>query len=185
MLRRFSGDYADTRDTNPLDLLLSGILAAHQVETANFPLLPNTVKGRNKIFYVCLRQVLDQKYDAGCACAMAGIPDPQVNATRAKKQYGHSGPNAHHAGMQEKEPVIGRSAPWFNHWETTYRYVDLYERILQRPLVTPEEEKTHTANKNGLTKASDSQAIPYRKAWRANSHVFYNEQISTPAIAPI
>jgi hypothetical protein len=116
---------------------------------------------------------------------MAGIPDPPVNATRAKKQYGHSGSNEHHAGMQKKEPVMGRSAPWFNHWETTYRYVDLYERILQRPLVTPEEEKTRTTNKNGLTKASDSQAIPYRKASRANSHVFYNEQISTPAIAPI
>ena len=65
---------------------------------------------------------------------------------------------------------MGRNAPWFDHWETTYRYVDLYERILQRPLVAPEEEKARTINKNG---------------WNVDSHLYYNEQISTPAIAPI
>jgi len=80
---------------------------------------------------------------------------------------------------------MGRNAPWFNHWEMTYRYVDLYERILQRPLVTPEEEKTRTIKKNGLTETSDSQAVSYPKAWSTNPHVLYNEQISNQAIAPI
>jgi starch synthase/alpha-amylase len=179
---RFPGDYEETRDTNPLDFLLSGILAAHQVEIANFPLLLNTVKGRSKIFYVCLRQVLARKYDAGCACAMAGIPDPSVNATRDKKLYCNKGPNEHHAGKQKKERVMRRSAPSFNHRETAYRYVDLYERILQRPLVTPEKKKACAINKDGLIKGSDSQAVSYPKAWSANSHALYNEQISTPAI---
>ncbi len=97
----------------------------------------------------------------------------------------NSGPAQQHAGEQKTERGVGRSAPWFNHWETTYRYLDLYERILQRPLVTPEEEKIRTINKNGLAKASDSQAIPYRKAWSTDAAVFYNEQISTPAVAPL
>jgi hypothetical protein len=182
---RFPGDYEDTRDTNPLDLLLSGILAAHYVETANFLLLPNPADGRSKAFYTCLRQVLAGKYDAGCACAMAGIPDPATNTPRDKTRYCQYGPNEHLAGKHTKEPVMGRSAPWFDHWETTYRYVDLYERILQRPLVAPEEEKTRTINKHGLTKASDSQAVSYRKAWRTNPHVLPNEQIPNEAMAPI
>jgi len=182
---RFPGDYENTRDTNPLDLLLSGILAAHQVETANFPLFPNTVKGRSKTFYSCLRQVLDQKYDAGCACAMAGIPDASVNTTRDERRYYHNGLNDPLAGKQKNKRVMGRNAPWFNHWEMTYRYVDLYERILQRPLVTPEEEKNCTIKKKGLTKTSDSQAVSYSKAWSTNPHVLYNEQISNQAIAPI
>ena len=181
---RFPGDYENTRDTNPLDLLLSGILAANYVETANFLLLPNHANGRSKAFYTCLRQVLAGRYDAGCACAMAGIPDASVNATRNKKQYCNNGPNKHHAGMQKKRPVTGRNAPWFNHWETAYRYADLYERILQRPLVTSEEEKTRTINKNGLTKASDSQAVSYPKLQGADSRVFYSERISTQTMVP-
>lgn len=83
---RFPGDYENTRATNPLDFLLSGILAARYVETANFLLLPNPANGRSKAFYTCLRQVLAGKYDTGCACAMAGIPGSSVNATSDKKR---------------------------------------------------------------------------------------------------
>ena len=82
---RFPGDYEDTRDTNPLDLLLSGILVANYVETANFLLLPNPANGRSKAFYTCLRQVLAGKYDAGCVCGMVGIL--KVNRY-AKQRFG-------------------------------------------------------------------------------------------------
>ena len=71
---RFPGDYEETRNTNPLDLLLSGILAAHHVETAGFQLLPNIVKSRGTVLNLC---------------------------------------------------------------ETAYCYLDLYERILQRPMRIP------------------------------------------------
>ena len=182
---RFPGDYENTRATNPLDFLLSGILAARYVETANFLLLPNPANGRSKASYTCLRQVLAGKYDAGCACAMAGIPDLATNTPSDKTRYCQYRPSDHLAGKHKKEPVVGRSAPWFDHWETTYRYVDLYERILQRPLVAPEEDKARTINKNGLTKASDSQAVSYRKAWSTSPHALYNEQIPNQAMAPI
>jgi starch synthase/alpha-amylase len=182
---RFPGNYEETRDNNPLDFLLSGILAAHHVETASFLSLPNIVKGRSNIFYSCLRQVLAQKYDAGCACVMIATPDPSVNATNDKKLYCNNGPNEHHAGKQKNERFMGQSAPWFNHCEMAYRYVGLYQRILQRPLVTSEKKKAPALNKDGQIKASDGQATSYRKAPSTNSHVLYNKQISTPAIAPI
>ena len=173
---RFPGAYEETRDTNPLDLLLSGILAAQQVETASCLLLPDIVKGQSKIFYACLRQVLACKYEAGCACHMAATPDPSVTSTSDKKPY---------AAKQNNKRSPRRSAPSDYPCETSYRYVDLYERILKRPLVTPEKKKVRAINKYGLIKASDSQAIPYRKARSANAHVFYNEQIATPANAPL
>ncbi|MGV7223376.1 MAG: glycogen/starch synthase [Nitrospinales bacterium] len=182
---RFPGDYEDTRVTNPLDLLLSGILAAHQVDIANFQLLPNIVKGRSKIINGCLRQLLAQKYDTGCACATTGIPEPPVNAVRDKKQYYKNGPNEHDVGKQRYERVMGRSAPWFNHCTMAHRYVDLYERILHRPLVVSEKKKALAMDENGPTKASDGQTVFYREARSAYSHVLFNEQISTPAIAPI
>ena len=182
---RFPGGYEDTRDTNPLDLLLSGILAAQQVDIANFQLLPNIDKGRSKIINGCLRQVLAQKYDTGCACATAGITEPPVNAVCGKKLYCNNGPNEHHVGKQRYERIIGRSVTSFNHYETACRYLDLYERILQRPLVIPEKEKARAINENGLIKETDGQAVSYRKARSVNSHVLYNEQISTPAMAPI
>jgi starch synthase len=182
---RFPGDYEDTRDTNPLDLLLSGILAASYVEVSNFMLLPNAATGDSQASYTCLRKVLAEKSKAGCACTIAGTLAPSMNTGSDQKRYYNSRPAQQHAGEQKNERVVGRSAPWFNHWETTYRYLDLYERILQRPFVAPEEGKIHTINKSGLTKASDSQASPYRKAWSTNASVFYNEQISTPAVAPL
>ena len=182
---RFPGDYEETRDTNPLDLLLSGILAAQQVDIANFQLLPNIDKGRSKIINGCLRQLLAQKYDTGCACATAGIPELPVNAVRDKEQYCKNGPNEHHVGKQRYERIIGRSVTSFNHYEMACRYLNLYERILQRPLVIPEKEKARAINENGLTKETDGQAVSYRKARSVNSHALYNEQISAPAMAPI
>jgi starch synthase/alpha-amylase len=182
---RFPGDYEDTRDTNPLDLLLSGILAASYVEISDFMLLPNAARGDSQTLYTCLRRVLAEKSNAGCACTIVGKPAPSINTDSDKKRYYNSKPAQKYAGEQKTERGVGRSAPWFNHWETTYSYLDLYERILQRPLVTPEEKKNRTINKNNLAKASDSQASPYRKSWSANTAIFSNKQVSTPAVAPL
>jgi len=63
--------------------------------------------------------------------------------------------------------------------------MDLYEKILQRPLTTPEKNEACAINKNGLTKVSDSQSVSCQKAPFADSHISYNEQSSTPAMAPI
>jgi starch synthase len=182
---RFPGGYEDTRDSNPLDLLLSGILAAHQVDTASFQLLLNIAKDRSTIFYSCLRQVLAGKFNAGCACEMAGTPEPPVDAARDEKLYCKNGPIQQHAGEQRAERALRRSAPSFNHCAMAYHYVELYERILQRPLVTPEKKKAHAIDKNGLTKASASQAVSYPEAWSTNPHVLYNEQVPNQAIAPV
>ena len=168
-------------------MLLSGILAAHYVETASFPILSNPVKGQSKIFHTCLWQVLAGKYYAGCACEMAYTSDLSVNATGEKKRYYNDEPNVHLAAKQKNERVRGKGAPSINHCETAYHYMNLYERILQRPLITPEKKKVSAKNEDCLAKSTENQAIPYRIERSADSQVFYNEQISTstPAMAPV
>jgi starch synthase/alpha-amylase len=182
---RFPGNYDETRDTNALDLLLSGILAAHHVDTANFRFLPKTVRGRSKTWYSNLRQVLVRKFNAGCACEMVGIPDSSVSDTNDKKQKCNSGPNEHDAGKLKNEWVMRRSVPSYNHWDAAYRYVNMYERILQRPLVTPEKKKIHAIDKDDHTEIPDSQTVSSRKARSTQSDQFPNERVSTPAMARI
>jgi starch synthase/alpha-amylase len=55
---RYPGSYEQTRDTNPLDLLLSGILAANHVNAARPVLLPTIAEGRYNPVYAPLKQVL-------------------------------------------------------------------------------------------------------------------------------
>ena len=65
------------------------------------------------------------------------------------------------------------------------RYVDLYETILQRPLVAQEPKEAPKMMKNSHTGISDGQAVPYRKAQSKQPHRIPHEQISTPAMVPI
>ena len=119
---RFPGDYEETRSTNRLDLLFSGILAAHHVETASFQILPNIVKPRGTVFNIC---------------------------------------------------------------ETAYCYLNLYERILHRPLVAPQNIISRTKNKKNLTKATDRRVITYPKARAFKPNLPYNKRISTLAASHI
>jgi len=183
---RYPGSYEQTRDTNPLDLLLSGILAASHVNTASPVRLPNTADGRSNYIYSPLGQLLVQKWKTGCACEIAGGP-PQIglNPTNNKKLYGSRRPKDHHAGNQKKDRAKRQSISSSDNRTAGKCYIDLYEKILQRPLVTLEIKKVRPINKNNRTKTSGVQAIPYPKAHSTKSYPLPNERISTPAMAPI
>ena len=182
---RYPGSYEQTRDTNPLDLLLSGILAANHVNTASPVLLPNIAEGRSDYIYSPLGQVLAQKWKAGCACQIPGPPHIGLNPTSNKKLYCSYRPKDHHAGNHKKDRAKRQSISSSDNRTTAQRYIDLYETILQRPLAAPVHQKARTIKKNDHTKISDGQAIPYRKARSTQSYPLPNERISTPAMAPI
>jgi len=182
---RYPGSYEETRDTNPLDLLLSGILSAHYVNTARPEILSDILTDRNDFFYSPLRQVLARKWDAGCACAIPGPPHIGLNPTGNKKLYCSYRPKDHYPGNHKKDRTNSQSISSSDDRTTAQRYIDLYETILQRPLVTLENKKIPSINKNNRKKASGVQAIPYRKARSTQSYPLPNERISTPAMAPI
>jgi starch synthase/alpha-amylase len=182
---RYPGSYEQTRDTNPLDLLLSGILAASNVNTAGPVLLPNIAEGRSDYSYSPLGQVLTQKWKAGCACEIHSPPHTCLNPTSYKKLYGSFQPKDRQAGKQKNDRAKRQSISSSDNRTTAKCYIDLYETILQRPLVASENKKVHPINKNSRTEASGVQAIPYPTARRTKSYQLPNQRISTPAMAPI
>jgi starch synthase/alpha-amylase len=163
---RYPGSYEQTRDTNPLDLLLSGILAASHVNTADPELLPGIAEDRGKFKYASLGQVLAQKWKAGCACEIPGPAHLSLNPTKNKK-------------LSKRQPISSSE-----NWTTAKRYIDLYETMLQRPLAA-RESNVHSINKNSPTKASGIRVIAYPKARHAKSYPLPSKQNSTPAMLPV
>jgi len=156
---RYPGSYEQTRDTNPLDLLLSGILAASHVNTAGPVAMPNTAAGKSDYIDSPLGQVLAQKWKAGCAWE---IPGHQQND---------------HAQRQGIPASDNRTA--------AKCYIDLYETILQQPLLAPEKKKVWPINKDSGLNISGIRVIPYRKAPRIKPYTHTSEKVATVAMAPI
>lgn len=141
---RYPGNYENTRDTNAVDFLLSGILAADYVNTANPALLSDILKGQNEFFDTQLRQVLAQKDHAGCAGEIFSLADPFSKTTGNKEQQSFYDLNAHHTKRQETNRIMEPRTPSFSHWGTAQHYINLYEQILQRPLVQDVESFSKT-----------------------------------------
>ncbi len=163
---RYPGSYEETRDTNPLDLLLSGILAASQVNTTDPELLAGIAGGRGNLEYSSPGQVLAQKWKAGCACEIPGPPHLCRNPTKNIK-------------LPQRQPLSSSE-----NWTTAKGYMDLYETMLQRPLVAL-EHKVHPIDKNSHRKASGARAIAYPEPRHNRSYPPSNRQNSPPAMVPV
>ena len=182
---RFPGSYEQTRDTNPLDLLLSGILAARHVNTTDSVLLPGNAEGRSDSMCSSLGQLLAQKWKAGCACEIPGPLHKGLNPTHNKKLDCSYPSKVQDAGTQKNDHTTGQRISSSDKRTMTKCYLDLYETILQRALVTPENKKVRLINKNNRAKVSGDHAIFYPKARRTQSYPLPNERASTPAMAPV
>jgi hypothetical protein len=182
---RYPGNYEETRDTNPLDFLLSGILAARHVSTTSFALMSEIFEGRSEFVYSPLRNVLAQKWNAGCAGVIPGYSNPPFNPAGHEKRYADCGPNDQEVRKPKKNHVTKQRSLSFDDRSTAQRYIDLYETILQWPLVAPEPKKAPAIVKKSHTKIFDGPAMPYRKVRSTQSDRIPNERISTPAMVPI
>ncbi len=72
-------EYEETRDTNPVDFLVSGVFAAHFVNTVSPTFLHEIVDGRHAFVEPPLRQELSNKYWAQCATGILNAPDPSYH----------------------------------------------------------------------------------------------------------
>ncbi len=75
----FATSYEQTRDTNPVDLLTSGIFAAHFVNVVSPTFLQEIVDNRHDFVKDCVRQELANKVRAKCAAGILNAPDPSFN----------------------------------------------------------------------------------------------------------
>lgn len=72
-------DYEDTRETNQVDLLASGIFAAHFVNTVSQTFLLEVIEGHHGFVAPAIQRELASKWYADCAVGILNAPDPSFN----------------------------------------------------------------------------------------------------------
>jgi starch synthase len=72
----FADGYVKARETIPVDFLVSGVFAAHFVNTVSKHFLAEIISGRHAFVEYHLRNELANKVEAGCATGILNAPDP-------------------------------------------------------------------------------------------------------------
>ncbi|MBO7153200.1 MAG: glycogen/starch synthase [Lentisphaeria bacterium] len=85
--------YEESRSTNPVDFMTSGIFAAHFINTVSPSFLKEVVDGHYDFVPGNIRNELAAKYYAGCANGILNSPDPEYDPLTDKAllcRYGSS-----------------------------------------------------------------------------------------------
>jgi starch synthase/alpha-amylase len=81
---RMPHSYEESRDSNCVDLLVSGIFACHFVNTVSPTFLKEIVEGYHQLISPSIRQELINKYYAGCAFGILNAPDASFDPSTDK-----------------------------------------------------------------------------------------------------
>ena len=98
--------YEQTRDSNPVDLLTSGIFAAHFVNVVSPTFLREIVDSRHDFVKDCVRQELANKVRAECAAGILNAPDPSFNPAEDEDLARKFGPEDFVAGKKENKRYL-------------------------------------------------------------------------------
>ncbi len=118
---RVPANYEETRSTNPVDLLASGIFAAHFINTVSPSFLQEVVEGQHPFVNAPIQREMAAKYHAGCAIGILNAPDPDYDPATDPALVVRYGPDDHaDAKRRNKEALQERlglrvqgSAPLF------------------------------------------------------------------------
>ena len=101
--------YEEIRSTNPVDLLASGVFAAHFVNTVSHTFLEEIVQGRHDFVEEPLRREIAGKWEAGCAVGILNAPDPSYDPGRDEALARTYGPKDHAEGKRENKRFLQES----------------------------------------------------------------------------
>ncbi|WP_155321736.1 glycogen/starch synthase [Desulfosarcina ovata] len=118
--------YEETRETNPLELLTSGVFSACQVNTLSQTVLDSLIDDCNPLGAPLLKTELQKKHWNSCLCALSPAPDASFNPATDRTLLRLYGPETHAASklynklhLQETLNLsINSTAPVF-FWPTT------------------------------------------------------------------
>lgn len=99
-------NYESAREANPVDLLTSGVFAAHFVNVVSPNFLKEIVNGWHDLVYPPLRKELANKVQAACAEGILNAPDPSFNPARDKELKQTYGPDTHAKGKKENKRYL-------------------------------------------------------------------------------
>ncbi len=77
--QRVPHSYEESRDGNAVDFLLSGIFAAHYINTVSPTFLREIVYGQHDFIEAKIRQEVTAKWQSGCALGILNAPSPSYN----------------------------------------------------------------------------------------------------------
>ena len=95
---RMPVDYQETRNTNPLDLMTSGVFAAGWATTLSQTFQNGLTDAWNHLAAPLLKNELQNKLRAGKLFAVAPAPDPSFNPATDRSLMRPYGPDSHSAG---------------------------------------------------------------------------------------
>lgn len=102
----YADNYETARDTNPVDLLVSGVFAAHFVNTVSRRFLEEIAEGRHDFIEYHLRDQLINKVNAGVATGILNAPDPGYNPSEDNYLHHPYGPDSHQAAKAKNKLVL-------------------------------------------------------------------------------
>ena len=104
----FAGSYEACRDTIPVDFLVSGVFAAHFVNTVSQRFLEEIVEGRHNFIAYHLRHELINKVRADCAAGILNAPDPTFHPGDDESLPLPYGPKNHAQAKRKNKRVLQR-----------------------------------------------------------------------------
>jgi len=99
-------NYEECRDSNPVDLLASGVFSAHFVNVVSPTFLSEIVNGDHPFAGEPLRQELTNKVNAECATGILNAPDPSFHPETDPDLERNYGPDNFVTGKRENKRVF-------------------------------------------------------------------------------
>jgi starch synthase/alpha-amylase len=96
-------EYETCRDNNPVDFLVSGVFAAHFVNTVSPTFLMEMVQRHHRFVPENLCRELSHKVEAGCAVGILNAPDPGFNPKTDKYLYEPYSARNHSVGKRKNK----------------------------------------------------------------------------------
>jgi starch synthase/alpha-amylase len=103
---KMADNYEQARGNNPVDLLTSGIFAAHFVNVVSPTFLQEIVNDRHPFVEAPVRRELTQKVQAECAAGILNAPDPSFRPEADKDLAQPYGPGDHATGKKENKRYL-------------------------------------------------------------------------------
>ena len=97
---RYPQSYEESRSTNPVDSLSSGVFAAHFVNTVSPTFLREIISGRHIGLDQFLCRELACKHASECAAGILNAPDPSYNPVTDRALYRRFSAKDHYAAKQ-------------------------------------------------------------------------------------
>lgn len=101
--------YGETRETNPVDFLTSGVFAAHFVNTVSPTFMMEVIEGRHDFVEAHLQQELANKLHVQCAAGILNAPDPSFNPANDKDLIRQFSAQNHVAGKKENKRYLQKT----------------------------------------------------------------------------